>query len=285
MKPHQLRSAGITLLIHGVILALLMFLYISSPIPPWEEGLAGGGGGGSFVEFGTLDIEQGPVTTPTPAPAETTPQEDDENLMTSEVEETVAIDQPEKNDPKKKEKKEVKKPEVKKSTTTVAVNTKPELPKVETPKVDPRSLYPGKKGTGGSPTGTQAGNGTGGSGNGNGGGNGDGTGPGTGTGTGGGNGSGNGPGNGIGFDLAGRNFRSLPRLEDRSQEQGKVVIDIVVDKAGNVVRAEGPGRGSTLTNGTLVRKCREAAMKAKFSASPAGVEEQKGSITFNFILR
>lgn len=284
MKPHQLRSAGITLLIHGVILALLMFLYISSPIPPWEEGLAGGGGGGSFVEFGTLDIEQGPVSTPVPQPSETAPQEDDENLMTSEVEETVAIDQPEKTDPKKQDKKEIKKPDPKK-TTTAAVNTKPELPKVETPKVDPRSLYPGKKGTGGSPTGTQAGTGTGGSGNGDGGGNGDGTGPGTGTGTGGGNGSGNGPGNGIGFDLAGRNFRSLPRLEDRSQEQGKVVIDIVVDKAGNVVRAEGPGRGSTLTNGTLVRKCREAALKAKFSASPAGVEEQKGSITFNFILR
>lgn len=285
MKAHQLRSAGLTLLIHGVVLLLLMFLYISSPNPPWQEGLAGGGGGGSFVEFGTLDIEQGPVSTPIPQLSETAPQADDENLMTSEVEETVAIDQPEKTDPKKKDRKEIKKPDPKKTTTAVAVNTRPELPKVETPKVDPRSLYPGKKGTGGSPTGTQSGNGTGGTGNGDGGGNGDGTGPGTGTGTGGGNGSGNGPGTGIGFDLAGRNFRSLPRLEDRSQEQGKVVIDIVVDKAGNVVRAEGPGRGSTLTNGTLVRKCREAAMRAKFSASPAGVEEQKGSITFNFILR
>lgn len=284
MKSHQLRSAGLTLLIHGVILALLMFLYISSPIPPWEEGLAGGGGGGSFVEFGTLDIEQGPITTAAVQPEQSAPEQQDDQLMTSDAEETVAIDQPEKKDNKRPEKKDIKKPDVKK-TTSATVKTSPQLPKVEVPKVDPRSLYTGKKGTGGSPTGTQPGTGTGGSGNGNGGGDGDGTGPGTGTGTGGGNGGGKGQGDGIGFDLTGRNFRSLPKLEDRSQESGKIVIDIIVDKAGNVIRADGPARGSDITNGTLVRKCRDAAMKAKFSASPAGVEEQKGTITFNFILK
>jgi hypothetical protein len=277
MKSHQLRSAGLTLLIHGVILALLMILYISSPIPPWEEGLAGGGGGGSFVEFGTLDFELGVPVPETPHP-ETETTNDDE-IITSDIEETVAIDQPE----KKKDPKPEKKPEVKK--TTVAVKTQPQLPKVETPKVDPRSLYPGSKGKGGSPSGTQAGNGTGGSGTGNGGGNGSGTGPGSGSGTGGGSGSGNGPGVGPGFDLAGRSAKSLPRVDDRSQEEGKIVIDIIVDKNGSVTRADGPGRGTTLNNATLLRKCKDAALKAKFSSSPAGVEEQKGTITFNFILR
>jgi hypothetical protein len=258
MKSHQLRSAGLTLLIHGVILALLMILYISSPIPPWEEGLAGGGGGGSFVEFGTLDIEQA-VPVPVAPQPETT---NDDEIITSDIEETVVIDQPEKkNDPKPE-----KKPDIKK--TTVPVKTQPQLPKVETPKVDPRNLYPGSK-KGGSPNGTQAGNGTGGSG----------------SGTGGGIGTGIGPGVGPGFDLAGRSAKSLPRVEDRSQEEGKIIIDIIVDKNGNVVRADGPGRGTTLNNATLLRKCKEAAYKAKFSSSPAGVEEQKGTITFNFILR
>jgi hypothetical protein len=74
-------------------------------------------------------------------------------------------------------------------------------------------------------------------------------------------------------------------VDDRSQEEGKIVIDIIVDKNGNVVRATDGGRGSTLNNATLKRKCKEAALKAKFSSSPAGVEEQKGTITFNFILR
>lgn len=276
MKAHQYRSLFLTLLIHAGLFIALMFLYITSKNPPWEEGLAGGGGGGSFVEFGTLEFNDAPQVTPQ---TQETVVDNDDEIITSDVEETIAIDQPEKKkDPKPDKKKEVK-------PTTKPVIKEPVLAKVEERKADPRSLYPGKKGSSGSPTGTQTGNGTGGTGNGNGGGNGDGTGTGSGGGSGTGSGGGNGDGAGIGFDLTGRNFRSLPRLEDRSQEQGRVVIEIIVDKSGNVLRADGPARGSTITNATLVRKSIEAARKAKFSPSPQGVEEQKGSITFNFILR
>jgi TonB family protein len=276
MKAHQYRSLFLTLLIHAGLFIALMFLYITSKNPPWEEGLAGGGGGGSFVEFGTLEFNDAPQVTPQ---TQETVVDNDDEIITSDVEETIAIDQPEKKkDPKPDKKKEVK-------PTTKPVIKEPVLAKVEERKADPRSLYPGKRGSSGSPTGTQTGNGTGGTGNGNGGGNGDGTGTGSGGGSGTGSGGGNGDGAGIGFDLTGRNFRSLPRLEDRSQEQGRVVIEIIVDKSGNVLRADGPARGSTITNATLVRKSIEAARKAKFSPSPQGVEEQKGSITFNFILR
>jgi outer membrane biosynthesis protein TonB len=283
MKSYQYRSLALTVLIHAAILALLMLFYISSPIPPWEEGLAGGGGGGSFVEFGELEFNDvPPVPTPSSSEQALTKEEEDE-LLTSDIEETVSVEQPDKKKTEKKEEKIVKK-EVKKNTSTPVIK-QPELAKVEERKADPRSLYPGKKGTGGAPTGTQSGKGTGGEGTGDGGGIGDGTGPGSDGGSGGGSGGGTGPGQGIGFDLTGRNMRSMPRLEDRSQEQGKIVIEIIVDKNGNVLRAEGPARGSTITNGTLVRKSKEAAMKAKFSPSAKGVEEQKGSITFNFILR
>lgn len=275
MKAHQYRSLFLTLLIHAGLFIALMFLYVTSKNPPWEEGLAGGGGGGSFVEFGTLEFNDAPQVTP--QPQETSIEKDDE-IITSDIEETVAINQPEKKkDPKPDKKKDV--------TTTKPVVKEPVLAKVEERKADPRSLYPGKRGSSGSPTGTQPGNGTGGTGSGSGGGNGDGTGTGSGGGSGTGSGGGNGDGAGIGFDLTGRNFRSLPRLEDRSQEQGRVVIEIIVDKSGNVLRADGPARGSTITNAALVRKSIEAAKKAKFSPSPQGVEEQKGSITFNFILR
>lgn len=276
MKAHQYRSLFLTLLIHAGLFIMLMFLYITSQNPPWEEGLAGGGGGGSFVEFGTLEFNDAPQV---PPQTQETPINKDDEIITSDIEETVAINQPDKKkDPKPDKKKDIK-------PTTKPVIKEPVLAKVEERKADPRSLYPGKKGSSGSPTGTQPGNGTGGTGNGNGGGNGDGTGTGSGGGTGTGSGGGNGDGAGIGFDLTGRNFRSLPRLEDRSQEQGRVVIEIIVDKSGNVLRADGPARGSTITNASLVRKSMEAAKKAKFSPSPQGVEEQKGSITFNFILR
>jgi len=277
MKSHQYRSLFLTLLIHAGLFILLMFLYITSKNPPWEEGLAGGGGGGSFVEFGTLEFNDAPPLT---AQAQTQPVENkDDEIITSDIEETVTINQPE----KKKETKPEKKKDSKQSTKPVI--KEPVLAKVEERKADPRSLYPGKRGGGGSPSGTQPGNGTGGSGTGDGGGIGDGKGSGTGGGSGTGSGGGNGDGAGIGFDLSGRNFRSLPKLEDRSQEQGRVVIEIIVDKSGNVLRADGPARGSTITNATLVRKSIDAAKKAKFSPSPQGVEEQKGSITFNFILR
>jgi len=283
MKSYQYRSLALTLLIHGAILALLMFLFISSPIPPWEEGLAGGGGGGSFVEFGELEFNDVPPVPTQAQTAQALTKEQEEELLTSDLEETVSVEQPEKKKTEKKEEKVVKK-EVKKNTPAPVIK-QPELAKVEERKVDPRSLYPGKKGSSGAPTGGQPGKGTGGEGTGDGGGSGDGTGPGSDGGSGTGAGGGNGPGQGIGFDLTGRNMRSMPRLEDRSQEQGKIVIEIIVDKNGNVLRAEGPARGSTITNGTLVRKSKEAAMKAKFSPSAKGVEEQKGSITFNFILR
>lgn len=280
MKSHQLRSLGLTLLIHGIIAVLLLFLYISSPIPPWEEGLAGGGGGGSFVEFGELEFNDVPEIATTEKTSASEP-EDDEEIITSDLEETVAVVNPEKKKEKPKEK--PKKPEKVKETKPVI--KEPEMPKVEERKADPRSLYPGKKNTGGAPNGSQPGSGSGGQGTGSGGGIGDGTGSGSGGGSGTGSGGGNGPGVGVGFDLAGRDMRSKPRVEDNSQEQGRIVIEVLVDKNGVVLRADGPARGTTLSNGTLLRKCKDASMKARFSPSPAGVEEQRGTITYNFILR
>ncbi len=269
MTANQSRSLLLAIGIHVLIAILLMFLYMSTPNPPFAEGLAGGGGGGSFVEFGTLDISE--ANTPPPIV-----EEKDNEIMTSDIEETVTINQPEKAN-----KKVEKKPEVK-----VTPKETVELAKVPERKPDERALYtPSKKGQRGNPNGTGDGNGTGGQGTGNGGGNGSGTGPGSGGGSGSGHSGGNGDGNGVGFDLTGRNWISKPRVDDNSQQEGKVVIDIIVDKNGTVVSVSGPGRGSTNTNGTLVLKAKEAAMRARFSPSPNGIEEQHGSITFNFILR
>jgi len=273
MSQQQVRSAGLSIGIHAVILLLLMFLYISSPIPPFEEGLAGGGGGGSFVEFGTLDVEEAPVAPPPPV-------EDvkDEEILTSDIEETVTIDQPEK---KKDTPKPVKKPIVPAVKKTEPVK-QPELAKVEVRKPDENALYPGKKSNAGSPTGTATGSGTGGEGTGNGGGKGSGTGTGSGGGSGTGSGGGNGDGNGAYFDLGGRSWRVKPRLEESSQETGKVVIEVIVDKDGNVTSTNGPARGSTTSAPILVSKAKQAAKEAKFTKSPTGVEEQRGTITFVF---
>lgn len=96
--------------------------------------------------------------------------------------------------------------------------------------------------------------------------------------------TGGGIGNGVTFSLAGRNMLSTPKIKDNSQEQGKVVVDIVVDKNGKVIKATPGGRGSTTTSPLLYKKALEAALKTKFNAKPDLVGEQKGQMTFVFIL-
>lgn len=96
--------------------------------------------------------------------------------------------------------------------------------------------------------------------------------------------TGGGIGNGTSFSLAGRNMLSSPPIKDNSQNEGKVVVDIIVDKYGKVLRANPGARGSTTTNTTLYNKAKQAALNTKFDANPDAAEEQKGQMTFIFIL-
>jgi hypothetical protein len=95
---------------------------------------------------------------------------------------------------------------------------------------------------------------------------------------------GGGSGNGTSFNLTGRNMLSSPTIKDNSQNEGKVVVDIIVDKYGKVLRANPGARGSTTTNSTLYSKAKQAALNTKFNANPDAAEEQKGQMTFIFIL-
>lgn len=97
----------------------------------------------------------------------------------------------------------------------------------------------------------------------------------------GGTGSGN-SGNGPSFDLEGRNpLGQWPKPDYPGKEEGKVVVNIIVDRNGNVIRTE-PGKGSTIITPALVKAAREAALKAKFTPSATGIAEQKGTITYHF---
>lgn len=109
--------------------------------------------------------------------------------------------------------------------------------------------------------------------------NGDGNSTGNGTGTGPGNGAGEGPG----WDLTGRGKVSLTTPKNPTQEDGTVIVDIVVDNKGNVIKATPGSRGSTTTNATLYKMAKDAALKAKFTVK-AGAPDQKGKMTFVFIL-
>jgi outer membrane biosynthesis protein TonB len=267
-KKKSRRSGTIgTLAFHAGVLLFLLLMRLLAPIPPPE--------GGILINFGNSDDGTGPVQ---PDQAATTESRQESNAPREEQPREQSAEtkpQPEKTQDveeapvvKKEKPKPVEKPKPKPVE-------KPKEP--EKPKVDEKALYPGKKsqpgqgasgsegetgkpGDQGDPSGDKNAKSH----------------------TGGGKGD-----SGLSYSLSGRSLRVAPPIDDRSQETGRVVVEITVDKYGNVTNATAPGRGSTTSNYDLVKKSKEAAFKAKFSpcSTPTCAEEQKGTITFVFLVK
>ncbi|MCX6187863.1 MAG: hypothetical protein NTU43_12890 [Bacteroidetes bacterium] len=66
------------------------------------------------------------------------------------------------------------------------------------------------------------------------------------------------------------------------KETGKVVVRIVVDRDGNVVKATPGQMGSTTLNPSLLEKARQGAMQTHFSSREDGPDEQYGTMTISF---
>lgn len=90
---------------------------------------------------------------------------------------------------------------------------------------------------------------------------------------------------GISYDLQGRGFQSLPSPKYDYQGEGKVVVEVSVDRSGKVTNAVPGGKGSTTLDEYLLTVAKEAALKATFEAKPGAPVIQKGTITYNFILK
>jgi len=63
------------------------------------------------------------------------------------------------------------------------------------------------------------------------------------------------------------------------------VVEVTVDRYGNVTKAIPGEKGSTTLNDHLHRAAKEAALSAKFERKPNAPAYQKGTITYHFILR
>lgn len=97
---------------------------------------------------------------------------------------------------------------------------------------------------------------------------------------------GNTEGGGNSYNLGGRGIKGgLPRPIYPGNEQGKVVVEIYVDRYGNVVKANPGVKGSTLLSKPYLDAAYQAAMKAKFDAKPDAPELQRGTITYRFSLQ
>lgn len=265
-KKQRVKSILITAAIHALLILLLVFLKMMAPVPPPEEEEI-------LINFGTSDQGMGTVQ-----PEETTTDKNTQKSNALENEQPRETQSAKDVQPVKTQDTE-EAPKIKKEKTKIEIKKESPKPveqpeKVEEPKVNPKALYKGKSKTSGQgkpgnegetgKTGDQGApegdpNAT--------------SHTGTGLGT-----------SGMHLSLAGRGWRIKPSIDDRSQETGKVVITIKVDKDGNVISATGPSKGSTTQNLGLYQKSKEAALKAKFSPCKSSdcPEEQSGTITFTF---
>jgi hypothetical protein len=92
-------------------------------------------------------------------------------------------------------------------------------------------------------------------------------------------------GKGISFQLQGRGFHKLPPPRYDYQGEGRIVVEVSVDRSGKVIQAIPGIKGSTTLDEYLMNVAKEAAMEASFDAKPDAPAVQKGTITYNFILK
>jgi len=87
---------------------------------------------------------------------------------------------------------------------------------------------------------------------------------------------------GVTYVMAGRKMTKEPKLDNLTMEKGVVVVEITINKYGNVIKAEPGIEGSTTTSKYLLTKAQQGAQSAMFDTSPVMPLEQKGTITFTF---
>ena len=271
-----------TLMFHGLLLLLFLFIVFKTPLPPFPDA----GSPGIEVNFGTSDDGMGAVQPRevasiknSQAPTLTEEIKTKINNLAEPAEDAVVTQEAEDAPEVTKQK-----PKVEQVTKPVETPVKPIEP--EKPKANVASLYTkknkadggtsgsegetGKPGDQGSPDGSMDSKY-----HGPGGGHGDtpgATGPG-------------GDGTGISYSLGGRKSQKIPLPEYTQQVEGRVVVEISVDKSGNVISAKPGVKGSTTTNSYLLERAKQAALKAKFNAKPDAPDEQRGTIVYNFLLK
>ena len=251
MESKEKKDKGIaivgTIVVHALAVLVLFLMAFRTPLPlPGEEGVE--------VDLGMMDQGMGNIQPEKPAiPVAPQPQQEHnkskEEIVIQNNDEAPAIEKP-KNTKPKQETKPVEEPKPK-------VNEKALFKGSNNPQAGGSEGITGQPGDQGKPNGLAGikkydGNG--------------------------------GKGNGTGYDLGGRGAKSLHRPDDDFSEEGKIVVDIWVNRAGQVVRAEVATKGTDIINNAMRQKAIQAAKRSTFAADPDAPEEQHGTITYTFVI-
>lgn len=275
MKNSRIQGIVGTVIVHLVILLILLFVFIHRTEVQEE--------GGVPVMLGNTELSQGdsdPYTLTEvdilnepqmeSVPEQTSDVEaSEQEMITQDVEETVAVTPQKKKDTAKKTEKEQPKEVVPEKTReqieaekkAAAEKAAAEAAAKKIAGAFGKGTSMGSKGSGTTGTGIEGSP----TGNGN-------VGKSTGVG-------------GVGsWDLNGRSLNgSLPVPVYNVQDEGRVVVTITVNPAGKVISTSINKRTNTV-NAALRRAAEEAARKATFNTI-SGVNNQTGTITYYFKLR
>lgn len=87
----------------------------------------------------------------------------------------------------------------------------------------------------------------------------------------------------IYYDLAGRSHVYLPIPIYKCEGAGQLTLAIVVDRAGNVLKAEPASGLSTTKDPCLIETAVTHALRSRFNADQGAPEKQSGYLTFVFV--
>ena len=260
-KKFDILSFLWTLLLHIAVVGLLLLLHLNKPVVQAESGVPVmlGDMGNLDTDYDFTEVNSIPAPAPASVPVPVAPQA--EPAITQNIEETVAIESGERE-------KTVTEPEITRQPTPEEIRAEQERKAAEeaqnlmanafgrsssmqtTPEQDNADV-PGTPGSpqGNSPQGKHTGTGSYGT-----------------------------------WDLGGRDLLGeLPRPAYNIQEEGRVVVTIIVDPEGNVIDTRINNRTNT-TNLQLRNAAEQAARKTKFNAI-GGENNQTGTITYYFKLK
>ncbi len=259
-------SATLTVLIMALLFLLLWFIYLSSPVVEEDEGIE--------VAFGAVPEAGGyqaqvSEAVPLPqaaAPASTEPAPSQTEMMTQEDEESLAVARQREEEQKRQreleaaERAEKAKQEAEaRALAEAQAKAQAEKEAREAQAIAKANSFGSLFGNSGSTTGSGDSQGAGQKGN-----------P-VGKGTVGGN----------AWSLDGRDIKAMPKPPAEHRQEGKVVVQIIVDKEGNVVSAQAIDKGTTISDDYTRQLAVRAAKQAKFSLTDRP-DKQIGTITYYF---
>lgn len=87
---------------------------------------------------------------------------------------------------------------------------------------------------------------------------------------------------GVSYVMNGRKMIRQPVVSNLTAEKGIVVVEITINKYGNVIKAEPGAEGTTTTSQYLLTKAKQAAESVLFDTFQVAPLEQKGTVTIVF---